>query len=664
MLKSISIPDQCNPGIDRTSTRGPILQHCMNVYKALVTGLGDRVKLIQPIVTSPAPWPIYLSAPSTYVEGDLTVGLLVNPEQVSRAIDRGPSAGDKKAAAAFQNFWGEKAELRRFKDGSITESLIWNEKVQSKSVLEQIILYIVNRHIREDASQVVRILADDFSPTLPRAYAQIETSLRIFQPSIHAFEALSKQIMGLEGLPLQVRQISASCQELRYASIRSLSPTSSCGLKKPMDINIQFEGSNRWPESLLSVQKTKIAFLLKVGELLEEAIPDSIARLGHENEKSKLLNSSFLEIIYPHGAAFRLRIYHELEFSLLSRQLKDKSLDPHSRTDAAAAISYYKRTFIQSPSHTQALRTLCTRFPCLSPSIRVMKQWCSLHLLSGHISDELIELLTIRTFLNPHPWTEPGGTRTAFLRTLSFIAKWDWRSEPLIVDFSGAMAKTEYDGINMRFEAWRNIDPAINRVVLFAASNLDPEGITWTGRAPSKMVAARFSALAKAAYTIVKERGVHMDMKTLFASSLNDYDWIIRMNSKFCGDAQSWKQTRTVFKNLQMDRVEDTDLVGYDPVRRFIDELEAIYGKTFVMFYNASDLSLIAGLWNPQTEHRPWKVNLTYSTIPNVEINGDKGGEDAQVFVNKAAILNDIARLGGDMIAKIDIKQSGPTSRK
>ena len=135
------------------------------------------------------------------------------------------------------------------------------------------------------------------------------------------------------------------------------------------------------------------------------------------------------------------------------------------------------------------------------------------------------------------------------------------------------------------------------------------------------------------------------------------------MNSKFCGDAQSWKQTRTVFKNLQMDRVEDTDLVGYDPVRRFIDELEATYGKTFVMFYNASDLSLIAGLWNPQTEHRPWKVNLTYSTIPNVEINGDKGGEDAQVFVNKAAILNDIARLGGDMIAKIDIKQSGPTSR-
>ena len=628
------------------------------MYTTLVTGLGDRVKLIHPISTDPAPWPISLSAPSTDGEYVLTVGLLVDPEQINRAVDRGPPAGDKKAAAAFQNFWGGKAELRRFKDGSITESLIWNEKEQSKSILEQIILYIINRHIQHNAPELVQIVADDFGTTLPRAYAQSATPLLIFQPLNDAFEALSKQIRELEGLPLQVRQISASCQELRYASVWFPSPSSSHGLSRPMDINVQFEGSNRWPEDLLSVQKTKTAFLLKVGELLEEAISGSIARLGLENEKTKLLNSSFLEIIYPHGTAFRLRIYHELELSLLHRQLKDRSSDPHSRTEVVAAISQYNRTFVQSPSHTQALRTLCTRFPCLSPSIRVMKQWCSSHLLSGHISDELIELLTVRTFLNPHPWTEPGSIRAAFLRTLSFIAKWDWRSEPLIVDFSGAMAKTDYDGINMRFEAWRNIDPALNRVVLFAASNLDPEGITWTERAPSKMVAARFSALAKAAHAVVKQKEIHVDMKTLFASSLDDYDWVIRIDSKVCGDTQFGKQTRPVFKNLQMDRVEDTYLVGYDPVRGFIEELEAVYGKTIVLFYNAGDLSLIAGLWNPQTGQRPWKVNLTYSTIPSVKTRGEGKGEEAQVFVNKAAILNDIARLGGDMITKIDIKRS------
>ena len=656
MSKSISVRNLCNSGGDGTGASGHILQYCKRVYTALVTGLGDRVKLIHPILTGPAPWPLSLPVPSFDGKYVFTIGLLVDPEHFNRAVDRGPPADDKTAAAVFQKFWGEKAELRRFKDGSITESLIWNEKEQSKGVLEQVILYIIDRHIQQGASKFVQIIADDFSSTLPRGHAQSATPLNIFQPLNDVFEALSKQIKELEGMPLQVKQVSPSCPELRYASIRLPSPLSSHGLRRPMDITIQFEGSNRWPEDLISAQKTKIAFLLKVGKLLEEAIPGLVARLGLENERSRLLNCSFLDIIYPHGAEFRLRIHHELELSLLHRQLKDKSSDPHSRNEAAAAISCYKRTFIQSPVHTQALRTLCTRFPCLSPTMRVMKQWCSSHLLVGHISDELIELLTIRTFLNPHPWTEPGSIRTAFLRTLTFIAKWDWRSEPLVVDFNGMMAQTDYDGINMRFEAWRKIDPALNRVVLFAASNLDPEGITWTERAPSKMVAARLSALAKAACAVVKEKGIYVDTKTLFTTSLGDYDWVIRISSKFCGDAQSGKQIHPVFKNLQMDRIEDTGLVGYDPVRLFIEELETVYGNNIVLFYNASDLSLIAGLWNPQIERRSWKVNLTYSTIPSVESRGREEVEEAEVFANKAAILNDIARLGGDMIAKIDVK--------
>lgn len=31
------------------------------------------------------------------------------------------------AAAAFRAFWGDKAELRRFKDGSILEAVVWDQ---------------------------------------------------------------------------------------------------------------------------------------------------------------------------------------------------------------------------------------------------------------------------------------------------------------------------------------------------------------------------------------------------------------------------------------------------------------------------------------------------------------------------------------------------------
>jgi len=638
----------------------PLSLFCGKVYAALNTGLGDRVKLIYPTITSSKPWSTTKSAPLHSEEHFLTVGLLVNPEEVNRAVDRGPSADQKAAAAAFRRFWGEKAELRRFKDGSIIESLIWTEKGQSRSILQQIILYVIERHVSSVAAQSIRFVVENLPQLLPGNHAHSATSPGLFQPCISSFEALCKQMRELEGLPLQIRQISASCSELRYASIIPHSQTSTIEASRPMDITVQFEGSNRWPEDLASVQRTKIAFLLKMGELLEEAVPDLTTRLGLENDNQELLNGSFLDVIYPKDGAFRLRIHHELELTLLTRQLKDVSMDPHSREEAAHAISYYKRTFIQSPSHTQAVRILCTRFHFLSPSMRLMKQWCASHLLSGHMSEELVELLTIRTFLNPYPWSAPGSLRTAFLRTLTFIAKWDWRSAPLIVDFGGAMTATDVDVINLRFEAWRKIDPALNRTILFAASNLDPEGITWTEHGPSKVVAARLSSLAKAASALVREQGMNLDVNMLFASSLADYDWVIHINRKYCGDKQSGKRDAPVYKNLQVETVHDTSRVGYHPVHLFIEELERVYGKNVVLFYDGSATTVIAGLWNPQTEYRPWKVNLTYSTIPSVMKKKDGGdNEEASVSINKSAILNDIARLGGDLISKIDVKQAG-----
>ena len=84
-----------------------------------------------------------------------------------------------------------------------------------------------------------------------------------------------------------------------------------------MNIIVQFEGSNRWPEDLASVQRTKIAFLLKMGELLEEKVPGLMTRLGLENGDQKLWNGCFLDIIYPKDTAFRVRIHHELELARL-----------------------------------------------------------------------------------------------------------------------------------------------------------------------------------------------------------------------------------------------------------------------------------------------------------------------------------------------------------
>ena len=50
----------------------------------------------------------------------------MDPEHALRLVDIGPSSADDKEAKEFRKFWGERSELRRFKDGRICESVVWD----------------------------------------------------------------------------------------------------------------------------------------------------------------------------------------------------------------------------------------------------------------------------------------------------------------------------------------------------------------------------------------------------------------------------------------------------------------------------------------------------------------------------------------------------------
>lgn len=622
---------------------------CQRVHEVLSKGLGDRITLLH-MQTSPT-FPQDTTAPQNLV-GDLRqvqVGILLDPENVSRAVDRGPYAEDKVAAAEFRMFWGEKAELRRFKDGSIRESLTWAASNPMVNALKQIVLYVVQRHLGKDVVDSIKFVGESYDRLLPGQKGASNNPSTLFQPVMTAFEGLEKDVRALEGLPLQIRQIAAADAQLRYSSqsIPALHPFP--GRMSPASINVQFEGSARWPDDIRAVQMTKIALLLKMGELLEESINGLRARLGLENCDQKLLNIAFLDVHYPSGAFFRLRIYQERELNLLERLLEDTSA---SREETASALSTYKRVFIQGFIHSQAIRKLSTRFPLLSPCMRLMKKWRDTHMLSSHFGDELIELLTVRTFVHPYPWPVPGSVMVGFLRTLTFISKWDWQTEPLIVDFSGDMSNPELEAVRLRFEAWRKIDPAMNRVSMFAASNLDPTGIIWTEMVPAKVVAARFTSLAKAACGMLNDQGTNFEPEVLFVASVTDYDFVVHLNMRSTKNNYREKK-QPAFKNLNVQSDQEKSLSGFDRVQLFLDELKAMYGSNVLFFSNEHECSLIAGLWNPQTGPRPWKVNLPYSTKLIVR-SGDEG---SQISVNKAATLHDIARLGGDMVSRIELKR-------
>ncbi|KAF2751624.1 Nrap protein [Sporormia fimetaria CBS 119925] len=660
-----------------------VLEKCRLLHSTIARALTDRITSLALLTPEEEPWKVGSAKPREDQRKSLFITIGTDPAFATRNIDLGPAAEDKQEAASFRKFWGEKAELRRFKDGSILESVVWTQKDASTSVLEQILRFVLSRHIGAGVAEMADFAYDTCSSLVHHGRIQGQSGVFPFTSRMNAFSSLEKDIRDFEGLPLQIRHIRAADPQLRYSSV---DPES---MKEPAALILQFEGSARWPDDLCAIQRTKVAFLLKITDLLAEEKPNYVARVGLENQSYPSQNQAYLDIILPTGFSFRLRIHHDREATLLERQLKDKSLDSQSREAAASGLAIYKRDFIQVPAHTQALQVLCTRFPALSPSIRLTKKWFATHLLLPHFSHELVELFVVNTFLQPHPWAIPSTATSGFTKTLLWLSRWDWRHTPLIVDFStsvkqvaaeaegpssGTLSTEDIKTIQTRFEAWRRIDPGMNRVVLFAATNLDSDGTTWSDKGkPEKVMASRMTALARVATNALRRhedklleslKGKELDEADtfrpgkLFSANVQDYDIVIRLSSKHTRSSK--KKAEPKFKNLEMQQgplaMEEKQNVGYNPAALLADDLRQIYGDAVIWFWNPDSVDVIAGLWNPVvTARRSWKVKPGWNSVP---VSSQKKKEDEEsgidIELNKQAICNEIRRLGGDLILDIN----------
>lgn len=677
---SLEIPLSAFDLLTNESPDQKLSEICQKIHSTLTRALTDRVTTISFMLPEEESWSIASRRPQEKQHKSILVNFATNSANANRTIDHGPSAENKLEAVAFRKFWGEKAELRRFKDGSILESVVWSVKDTSTSVIEQIVSYILQKHIGAEAAEQARFTSDAYANLVPAGRVQGASSVAPFQPIMNAFAAMEKDIRDLEDLPLQLRHIRGADPQLRYASTEP--PTAG---HTPASVVLQFEGSGRWPDDLCAIQRTKVAFLLRLSELLSKLESGYVARIGLENPSQPAQNQAFLDVTVSTGFAFRIRIYHDREVTLFERQLKDKTLDAPSRDSAATSLALYKREFVQSPQHSQVLQTLCTRFPALSPSIRLTKRWFASHLLTPHFAPELVELLVIRTFLQPHPWPIPSTATTGFLRTLSWISRWDWRHVPLIVDFSNnfsanpaelesstsqKMKAEDLEKLQTRFEAWRRIDPAMNRVVLFAATNLDEEGTTWSDRArPEKVVAARLTALAKAATQAVRvdeERVLNrlsngngaqgknaMSPESLFITDVAEYDIIITINQKHTlkPSSKNRKSSSLQFKNLDLQQSAQPSAAAAPLPQLFAQELLDIYGDAVLWFWDPETLDMIVGLWNPiVTGQRSWKVKPGWNSEPI------KTKDSVDIKANKVAIIHEISRLGGELVKEIEVK--------
>jgi U3 small nucleolar RNA-associated protein 22 len=382
------------------------------------------------------------------------VGIQLDLEHAQKLVEHGPPAEDAEGCERFREFWGEKAELRRFNDGRIVESVVWeltgkatNERFQ---IPGRIVRYIVGRHF-QIPSEDVTILDEAYDDLLIRpadvvvrysALAKNPTPEATQRLALTTFDALVQDIKVMENLPLSLVNAIPVDEGIRYTSPLVNLPVASKtfgflpdSLKyiPLMDVILEFEKSNRWPDDLAAIQKVKIAFLEAVAQgLLQKSAVHAV--IAWDTQNCPTLDHVALEVLLESGFAFRLRVHHDREQALLERIISDKrQSSDYERKKAQIALDHHVRVFTVSPRHHAAILALQRRFPSYSHTTRLFKRWLAAHWLSPHVSTEAAELLCAEVYLNPGAQEYPSSGQTGFARCITLLARWDFRDEPLVV---------------------------------------------------------------------------------------------------------------------------------------------------------------------------------------------------------------------------------------
>ncbi|KAF9428924.1 hypothetical protein BGZ94_000488 [Podila epigama] len=703
----------------------PFIHFAHSIAPLLKRGLMDRIHLVATRYEPLSNWAVSTSSPSYGSDAVMTVGLLLNHAESSRLVDLGPPADDLEAAQTFRELWGNKAELRRFKDGSILESAVWEAQGTDARhlIVGQMISYLLKYHfgVPHDAvhfwaGQLNKYI--QYNKVVPeRLFNNATAAANGFQSVVAAFEALTKVVKTAEDLPLSVTHMYFCSPAARLSSTLIPQPREftlgagaypdSAQFVEPLDVVIQFESSQKWPDNLKAIQRMKTAFYLRLADKIKHK--GMRATVVEETPEDSLALNGYMDVRVSPGFIFRCRISHDREMSLCEDIIQDRKSSQSLKEQHERALELYTKYFIRAPMHTFQMHALCHVHPSLSQTIRLTKRWVSAHWLSPYFNEETLELLSAAVYVDAAPWAAPASGFTGFARVLNLLSTWDWKHEPLVVDLTGEMTSKEREEIRLNFANTRknmiSATSATNSGVktttissdhanMFIATNKDTFSKWWTWTSPSTMILSRLRALAKTSLdhlnktTLSTSAGASKSLTVLFVTPTVHYDMVIELDPSLCTryaqnlapEVQYLTTKGDKFKNLgamQKSVFGNEILIGFDPVASYVAELQRSFGDIALFFYDQYGGTQIGVLWNPVTlTPRAWKVNLGFNNKP-ADLNKDgvletkkdaaaesskgKKGSASQgsklVVPNIEALMGEMERIGHGLVRTLHVNR-------
>lgn len=588
------------------------------IHAILAKGLNDRAKFIRVIWrNAQCQWSVN-DGLSILDKEPLFIGISVSDlEKAFRMVDIGPNAESKEEALEFRKFWGEKSELRRFKDSRIAESTVWEcQKWERHLILKNIAEHVLSRHLSLSKENIV-VVVDQLDFSLAHgAVDPIAHSGNLLE----AFDLLSKRLRLIEGLPLKVSSVQPLDSAFRFTSVFPPEPhllanekIGSLRLNKlvpsciqPLEIMIQLEGSGHWPMDEIAIEKTKSSYLIQIGKSLQKKW--GMTCTATEDDVDVLMS----------GYAFRLKILHERALSLLKEIGNDKKTWVHSAD---------KKLLIRG-QHASMINGLQSRYPIYGPIVRLAKRWAASHLFSACLVEEAIELLVAYLFLNPLPFNAPCSRITGFMRFLQLLSNYDWTYSPLVVDINNDLSPSDGKEINDNFLLRRKSQGENEQAVgpvMFLATVYDKASEAWTGLSPSALELKRLVAYARSSANLLMKLTFQEEIgpyrwECLLRTPLNNYDAIILLHKDKLaypqrllfssevghgtqvakGHAGKFFQPFLLPKDLKGRRPEELKnklLVDFDPSRCFIKDLEKEFSTKFQLWHDSLGGDAIGLTW-------------------------------------------------------------------
>ncbi|KAI9221809.1 Nrap protein-domain-containing protein [Blastocladiella britannica] len=690
-LVQIPIPATPPPFYNpRVRLDDPCLQLFLHraVPRLLARALTDRVRLIAAvprvsITTSPAvagstgsSWSVATAAPATSAivsddgkASEMVIGLHLHPANYSRAVDVGPSPEiDAAGAGDFRRLWGTKAELRRFPDGSIAESVTWPGIAPSK-VVASAIDYVVARHMKVTPAQHWSQHA-----VLKQLRALDRTAAAGHSPAVSsvdvAFAQLSRIIRDLDdSMPLPATTILPVSPELTKTAIAPH--------RAPATFVVELEASGKWPTEPEPLYHMTALFLSQYADLL-----DSQPGVARTTVVTAPLS---LDLEYV-GHCFRMI-------------LKPKHA-PALRPEM---------------NHANDVLNLALAFPAYAPAARLLKFFIARHMLGYQIHDHISELLAAHVFTTSATSAHarpPVDALSAFVRILEVIGTVDWSRETLAVrtrvagSDGAASAASVRDNAPTAVPLGSTADAAakLNKEAAATEDNDDPSAThvrrvqgtidaappatpgtavvaSAYRRHPIELLAVkRLRAVAKAALAFLVPRPLVSDLpavptkkplEPLFAGSLDHFDMVLPLRAdvvkKYVVRGSSIPSTSSIGGSESRP--------GFLPVDCWIQDVAARYGSLCRLFFNDVDGAAVGVLFDPMVlvpkrldlspEALAESINAKFIRVQSsndqedaMETDGDEDGNITYLMApNVPAIAGELVRMGEGIVDRAVIQR-------